>query len=112
MAKAYRLRNKAASQVQERPLKVGAMETPQHEIGQFPSFLRDFRIFWVGFRYIYILLVSRFFRSVSSFFWASFRFSKKVLNSQFVDRFPLFLVPFPVFRKSINSKFVDRFPLF
>ena len=31
------------------------------------------------------------------FFWVSFRFSKKVLNSQFVDRFPLFWGPFPLF---------------
>ena len=92
------------------------METPQHgtdptvSLGPFPSFfknyrkslknwkvLRDFRIFWVGFRYIYIWFVSRFFGFVSSFVWVSFRFSKKVLNSQFVDRFPLFWGPFPLF---------------
>ena len=33
-----------------------------------------------------------FFGSVSSLFWVSFRFSEKVLNSQFVDRFPPFFL--------------------
>ena len=88
------------------------METPQ-ELSEIPQKLQSVEGFpninWVGFRYIYILFVSRFFGSVSSFFWVSFRFSKKVLNPQFVDRFPLFLNlfplfwgQFPVFRKSFK----------
>ena len=50
---------------------------------------------------------------------ACFRFSEKVLNSQFVDRFPFFWVCFLIFwvrfrfsKKVSNSEFVDRFPLF
>ena len=72
-------------------------------------------MFWAGFRYIYIWFVSRFFGSVSSFFWVSFWFSEKVLNLQFVDRFPLFIffwVSFRFSEKVLNSQFVDLFPLF
>jgi len=60
------------------------------------------------------------------FFWVCFRFSVKVLNSQFIDRFPLFWVGFLFFWvhflffwvhfrfsvKVLNSQFIDRFPLF
>ena len=56
---------------------------PKSDFGSVSFFFQEF--------------VSRFFGSVSSFFWVSFWFSEKVLNSQFVDRFPLFLGPFPLF---------------
>ena len=56
--------------------------------------LRDFRIFWIGFRYIYIWLVSCLFWVRFFFFWVNFRFSKNGLNPQFVDWFPLFLGTF------------------
>ena len=52
-----------------------------------------------------------FFGSVSSFFWVSFRFSEKVLNSQFVDRFPLYLGPFPLFLGPFPH-FLGSFPVF
>ena len=51
----------------------------------FPIFSIRFLIFWVRFL----------------IFWVRFRFSKKVSNSQFVDRFPHFLGLFPVFKKTI-----------
>ena len=89
---------------------------PKVSLGPFPSFfknyrkslknwkvLRDFRIFWVGFRYIYIWFVSRFFGSVSSFFWVRFRFSKKVLYSPFFDRFPLFFGSVSSFFGSVSG---------
>ena len=59
-------------------------------------------------------------------FLVSFLFSEKVSNSQFDDRFSLFLGPFPLFfgsvssffgfvsgfQKVVNSQFVDWFPRF
>ena len=51
-------------------------------------FLRDFLIFSRDFPIFSIQFL---------IFWVHFRFSEKVLNSQFVDRFPLFFGPFPLF---------------
>ena len=95
------------------------METPQHgngpksefgsvsfffqELSEIPQKLKSVEGFpnILGRFLLYLHLIRfPFFGSVSSFFWVSFRFSEKVLNSQFVDRFPPFLGPFPVFRKS------------
>ena len=71
---------------------------PKKSLGPFPSFFKNYR---------------------KSLFWVRFRFSEKVVNSQFVVQFPLFLGPFPLFwvrfrfsKKVSNSQFVDRFPLF
>ena len=51
-------------------------------------FLRDFLIYSRDFPIFSIQFL---------IFWVHFRFSVKVLNSQFVDRFPLFFGPFPLF---------------
>ena len=83
-------------------------------LGQIPVqtgliFLRDFPIIWICF----------------PFFLVCFRFSKKVLNSLFVDWFPFFWVQFLIlesvsgFQKSFKfsvywlvSSVLDQFPLF
>ena len=76
----------------------------------FLIFLRDIPIFSIRFL----------------IFWVRFRFSEKVVNSKFVDWFPLFigsvslfLGPFPVFKKSFKfsvcqsvSFFLGPFPHF
>ena len=58
--------------------------------------LRDFWIFWVGFRNIYTFDLFPVFLVRFLFFWVSFQFSEKFLNFQFVDLFPLYLGPFPL----------------
>ena len=58
--------------------------------------LRDFWIFWVGFRNIYTFDLFPVFLVRFLFFWVSFQFSEKILNFQFVDLFPLYLGPFPL----------------
>ena len=101
---------------------------PKVTLGPFPSFfknywksfknwkrLRDFRIFLIGFRYIYIWFVSRFFIGFRIFLGlfsvlkTSLRFSENILNSQYVEPFSLFFDPFlhflglfPFFRKSFK----------
>ena len=67
-------------ELSEIPQKLKSVEGFLNILGRFPLYLH--------------LICFLFLLAVSSFFWVSFRFSEKVLNSQFVDRFPLFLGPF------------------
>ena len=63
-------------ELSEIPQKLKSVEGFPNILGRFPLYLHLIRF---------------------PFFWVSFQFSEKVLNSQFVDRFPLFLGPFPLF---------------
>ena len=63
----------------------------------FTHFWGSFPVFRKSLKFLVCWMVSSFFDSVSSFFWIRFRFSEKVVNFQFIVRFPLFLGPFPVF---------------
>ena len=96
----------------------GAMETHQHGIGYLEEFPFFILLPWfLGRIQIYrgLILLKDFpiFSIRFLIFWVHFRFSKTVLNSQFVDQFPHFLGSiFPVFIKVLNSQFVDQFPHF
>ena len=112
--------------------RFNAETDPKVSLGLFPSFfkndrkslknwkvLRDFRIFWIGFRYIYIWLVSCYFGSVSSFFGSISGFQKKRFKASVCWSFSSFLGTFPVFQKSLKflvcssvSSFLGRFNLF
>ena len=98
-------------ELSEIPQKLKSVEGFLNILGRFPLYLHliRFPFFWARF----LLFWARFL-----LFWVSFRFSEKVLNSQFVDRFLLFWGRFPFFwvhfrfsEKVVNSQFVDRFPL-
>ena len=82
-------------------------EIPQKlkSVEGFPNILDRFSL------YLHLIRFPFFFWCVSSlilgpfslFFWVSFRFSEKVLNSQFVDWFPLFWGPIPCYGVSIAT---------
>ena len=89
-------------ELSEIPQKLKSVEGFPNILDRFPLYLHLTRFPFFGVRFL--------------IFWVRFRFSKKVVNSQFVDRFPhflslfplflgpfpLFLGPFPVFKKSFK----------
>ena len=85
-------------ELSEIPQKLKSVEGFPNILGRFPQYLHLIR--FPGFLGPFPL------------FWVSFRFSEKVLNSQFVHRFPLFWDRFRFSKKVSNSQFVDRFPFF
>ena len=97
---------------------------PKVSLGPFPSFFS--RIIGNPLKTKKCRGISEYFGSVSAIFtfdsfpvfWVRFLFFlgqfpvfRKVLNSQFVDRFPLFLGPFPLFLGPFPH-FVGSFPVF
>jgi len=68
--------------------------------------LRDFQIFWISFRYIYIWLVFGFLCPFPLFLKSVYGFQKSFKSSDwltlFLGTFPLFLGPFLVFKKSFK----------
>ena len=67
----------------------------------FTHFWGSFPVFRKSLKFLVCWMVSSFFDSVSSFFWVRFRFSEKVVNSQFVDQFPLFFGSISDFQKKL-----------